>query len=308
MAGDYIIQIDDTPVFGLSLNEAVELMRGERGAPIIITISREGVDPFEVEIIRDYIKIRSVKSEVVDDVGYLRITSFNEQTESGLISAIKKIQSKSNINIIGYILDVRSNPGGLLTQAVKVTDIFLQRGEIVSTRGRDKKDIKRYRAKKADITNGKPLVVIIDSGSASASEIVAGALQDHRRAIIIGTQSFGKGSVQTIIPFQVSNSENLTGIRLTTARYYTPSGVSIQGKGITPDIIIEQGEFESYDYKTFSESDLKDSLDKDINENNAESDTNEELSEFEKRLAVDYQLQRAIDLIRGVSLYEETMQ
>ena len=308
LAGDFIIQIDDTPVFGLTLNEAVELMRGERGAPIVITISRENTEPFEVKIIRDYINIRSVKSEIVDDVGYLRITSFNEQTEKGLIDAIKNIQSNPDNNIIGYVLDVRSNPGGLLTQAVKVTDIFLERGEIVSTRGRDKKDIKRYRAKKADRTNGKPLVVLIDGGSASASEIVAGALQDHRRAIIIGTQSFGKGSVQTIIPFQVSNSDDLTGIRLTTARYYTPSGKSIQGKGITPDMIIEQGEFESYDFKTFSESDLKDSLDKNNEKTENENKIEEELSEFEKRLAIDYQLQRAIDLIRGVSLYKETLE
>ena len=302
LAGDYIIQIDDTPVFGLTLNEAVELMRGERGAPIVVTISRDNIEPFEVKIIRDYIKIRSVKSEVVDDVGYLRITSFNEQTEKGLIDAINEIQSSASNNIIGYVLDVRSNPGGLLTQAVKVTDIFLARGEIVSTRGRDKQDIKRYRAKKADRINGKPLVVIIDGGSASASEIVAGALQDHRRAIIIGTQSFGKGSVQTIIPFQVSNSDVLTGIRLTTARYYTPSGESIQGKGITPDITIKQGEFESYDFKSFSEADLKDSLDKDeevISDNN---ETDKELSEFEKRLKIDYQLQRAINLVKGISL------
>ena len=308
LAGDFIIQIDDTPVFGLTLNEAVELMRGERGAPIVITISRENTEPFEVKIIRDYINIRSVKSEIVDNVGYLRITSFNEQTEKGLIDSIKNIQSNPDNNIIGYVLDVRSNPGGLLTQAVKVTDIFLERGEIVSTRGRDKKDIKRYRAKKADRTNGKPLVVLIDGGSASASEIVAGALQDHRRAIIIGTQSFGKGSVQTIIPFQVSNSDDLTGIRLTTARYYTPSGKSIQGKGITPDMIIEQGEFESYNFKTFSESDLKDSLDKNNETSENENEIKEELSEFEKRLAIDYQLQRAIDLIRGVSLYRETLE
>ena len=309
LAGDFIIQIDDTPVFGLTLNEAVELMRGDKGEPIMITISRENTEPFELEIIRDFIKIRSVKSEIVDDVGYLRITSFNEQTEKGLIEAIKKIESNADVNISGYVLDVRSNPGGLLTQAVKVTDIFLERGEIVSTRGRDKKDIRRYRAKKSDRTNGKPLVVIIDGGSASASEIVAGALQDHRRAIIIGTQSFGKGSVQTIMPFQVSNTDDLTGIRLTTARYYTPSGESIQGKGITPDIIIEQGEFESFEYKRFSEADLKDSLDNgnDENENN-EQNIEEELTLFEKRLAVDYQLQRAIDLIRGVSLYKETIQ
>ena len=303
LAGDYIIQIDETPVFGLTLNEAVELMRGKKGEPILITISRANTEPFELEIIRDYIKIRSVKNEIFNNIGYLRITSFNEQTESGLLEAIKKLEKDNEIK--GYVLDIRSNPGGLLTQAVKVTDIFLERGEIVSTRGRDKKDIKRYRAKKTDRTNGKPLVVIIDGGSASASEIVAGALQDHKRAIIIGTQSFGKGSVQTIIPFQVSNSDNLTGIRLTTARYYTPSGESIQGKGIKPDIIIEQGEFESFNYKRFSESDLKDSLDKnneeDLDENKDNIDN--ELTEFEKRLEIDYQLQRAIDLVRGISLY-----
>ncbi len=305
LAGDYIIQIDETPVFGLTLNEAVELMRGKKGEPIVITISRANTEPFEIEIIRDYIKIRSVKSEVFNNIGYLRITSFNEQTESGLLNAIKKIEQENKIK--GYVLDVRSNPGGLLTQAVKVTDIFLERGEIVSTRGRDKKDIRRYRAKKSDRTNGKPLVVIIDGGSASASEIVAGALQDHKRAIIIGTQSFGKGSVQTIIPFQVSNSDNLTGIRLTTARYYTPSGESIQGKGIVPDIIIEQGEFESFDYKRFSESDLKDSLDKN-NEEDVEENADNELSEFEKRLEIDYQLRRAFDLVQGVSLFNETQE
>ncbi|MDC3177917.1 S41 family peptidase [Pelagibacteraceae bacterium] len=302
LAGDYIIQIDETPVFGLTLNEAVELMRGKKGESIVITISRANTEPFEIEIIRDYIKIRSVKSEVLNNIGYLRITSFNEQTESGLLEAIKKIEKENQIK--GYVLDVRSNPGGLLTQAVKVTDIFLERGEIVSTRGRDKKDIRRYRAKKSDRTNGKPLVVIIDGGSASASEIVAGALQDHKRAIIIGTQSFGKGSVQTIIPFQVSNSDNLTGIRLTTARYYTPSGESIQGKGIVPDIIIEQGEFESFNYKRFSESDLKDSLDKD-NEEDLKDNEDNELSEFEKRLEIDYQLRRAFDLVQGVSLFNE---
>ena len=305
LAGDYIIQIDETPVFGLTLNEAVELMRGKKGEPIVITISRANTEPFEIEIIRDYIKIRSVKSEVLNNIGYLRITSFNEQTESGLLNAIKKIEQENKIK--GYVLDVRSDPGGLLTQAVKVTDIFLERGEIVSTRGRDKKDIRRYRAKKSDRTNGKPLVVIIDGGSASASEIVAGALQDHKRAIIIGTQSFGKGSVQTIIPFQVSNSDNLTGIRLTTARYYTPSGESIQGKGIVPDIIIEQGEFESFDYKRFSESDLKDSLDKN-NEEDVEENEDNELSEFEKRLEIDYQLRRAFDLVQGVSLFNETQE
>ena len=307
LAGDFIIQIDDTPVFGLTLNEAVELMRGEKGQPITITVSRDGTEPFEIKIIRDIIKIQSVKSEVYDDIGYLRITSFTEQTEDGLLKSIKRIQ-KENENIKGYVLDVRSNPGGLLSQAVKVSDIFLTRGEIVSTRGREKKDIRRYRAKNKDHTNGKPIVVLINGGSASASEIVAGALQDHRRAIIVGTQSFGKGSVQTIMPFQRSNAENVSGIRLTTARYYTPSGESIQGKGISPDIIVEQGEFESFDFKRYSESDLKDSLDKD-DENIKNDDADDtELSEKEKRLAKDYQLQRALDLLKGLSIFEESFE
>ena len=307
LAGDFIIQIDDTPVFGLTLNEAVDLMRGEKGQSITITVSRDSNEPFEVKIVRDIIKIQSVKSEVYEDIGYLRITSFTEQTEDGLLKSIKKIQ-KENENIKGYVLDVRSNPGGLLSQAVKVSDIFLTRGEIVSTRGREKKDIRRYRAKNKDHTNGKPIVVLINGGSASASEIVAGALQDHRRAIIVGTQSFGKGSVQTIMPFQRSNAENVSGIRLTTARYYTPSGESIQGKGISPDIMVEQGEFESYDFKRYSESDLKDSLDKDDENVSNDSAEDTELSEKEKRLAKDYQLQRALDLLKGLSIFEESFE
>ena len=306
LAGDFIIQIDDTPVFGLTLNEAVELMRGEKGEPITITISREGTEPFEVNIIRDIIKIQSVKHEVYDNVGYLRITSFTEQTEDGLIKSINKIQNE-NKKIKGFVLDLRSNPGGLLTQAVKVTDIFLKRGEIVSTRGRDTKDIRRYRAKNKDLTNGKPIVVLINGGSASASEIVAGALQDHRRAIIVGTQSFGKGSVQTIIPFQRSKDGNVSGIRLTTARYYTPSGESIQGKGINPDIIVEQGEFESYEFERYSESDLKDSLDKEDDENTNNTE-DADLSEKEERLAKDYQLKRALDLLKGLSIFEESFE
>ena len=306
LAGDFIIQIDDTPVFGLTLNEAVELMRGEKGEPITITISREGTEPFEVEIIRDIIKIQSVKHEVYDNIGYLRITSFTEQTEDGLIKSINKIQNE-NKKIKGFVLDLRSNPGGLLTQAVKVTDIFLKRGEIVSTRGRDTKDIRRYRAKNKDLTNGKPIVVLINGGSASASEIVAGALQDHRRAIIVGTQSFGKGSVQTIIPFQRSKDGNVSGIRLTTARYYTPSGESIQGKGINPDIIVEQGEFESYEFERYSESDLKDSLDKEDDENTNNTE-DADLSEKEERLAKDYQLKRALDLLKGLSIFEESFE
>jgi len=301
-AGDYIIQIDETPVFGLSLNEAVDLMRGKKGSPIIITISREGVDPFEIKIIRDIIKIQSVKSDIFNNIGYLRITSFTEQTETGLIKSIKKIKEDLDNKEIGYILDLRSNPGGLLTQAVKVADIFLERGEIVSTRGRKKIDMQRYRAKSGDLIDAKPLIVIINGGSASASEIVAGALQDHKRAIIIGTKSFGKGSVQTIVPFRKSN-DKMAGIRLTTARYYTPSGESIQGEGIDPDIIVEQGSFESAEYKRYSESDLKGSLD---NEKNESDESVVEPSPQEERLAVDFQLAQAVDLIKGLNIYKES--
>ena len=309
LAGDFIIQIDDAPVFGLTLSEAVELMRGEKGDPITITISREGVEPFEVNIIRDIIKIQSVKYEIFDNVGYLRITSFTEQTESGLIKYIKKIKEELDNKQIGFVLDLRSNPGGLLKQSIKVSDIFLEQGEIVSTRGRNKEDILRYRAKKGDHINGQPLIVLINGGSASASEIVAGALQDHKRAIIVGTKSFGKGSVQTIIPFKKSgNNKSTTGIRLTTARYYTPSGESIQGKGIMPDIIIEQGTFESKEFKRYSEADLKDSLDNEDNENKNDenSDTDEETEE-KNRLDTDYQLARAVDLIQGIGIYQETL-
>ena len=310
LAGDFIIQIDDAPVFGLTLSEAVDLMRGEKGDPITITISREGVEPFEVNIIRDIIKIQSVKYEIFDNVGYLRITSFTEQTESGLIKYIKKIKEELDNKQIGFVLDLRSNPGGLLKQSVKVSDIFLEQGEIVSTRGRNKEDILRYRAKKGDRINGQPLIVLINGGSASASEIVAGALQDHKRAIIVGTKSFGKGSVQTIIPFKKSgNNKSTTGIRLTTARYYTPSGESIQGKGIMPDIIIEQGTFESKEFKRYSEADLKDSLDNEDNENKNDenSDTDEETEE-KNRLDTDYQLARAVDLIQGIGIYQENYQ
>ena len=309
LAGDFIIQIDDAPVFGLTLSEAVDLMRGEKGEPITITISREGVEHFEIDIIRDIIKIQSVKYEIFDNVGYLRITSFTEQTESGLIKYIKKIKEELDNKQIGFVLDLRSNPGGLLKQSVKVSDIFLEQGEIVSTRGRNKEDILRYRAKKGDRINGQPLIVLINGGSASASEIVAGALQDHKRAIIVGTKSFGKGSVQTIIPFKKSgNNKSTTGIRLTTARYYTPSGESIQGKGIMPDIIIEQGTFESKEFKRYSEADLKDSLDNEDNENKNDenSDTDEETEE-KNRLDTDYQLARAVDLIQGIGIYQETL-
>ena len=236
---DFITAIDGESVLGLSLSEAVEMMRGPINTDITITIRRDGAEGFDVTITRAIIKIRSVRHRIERNIGYIRISSFNEQTQKGLEDAIKEIESELTDKIVGYVIDLRNNPGGLLDTAISVTDTFLERGEIVSTRSRDSSDIDRKSAKKKDSTNGLPIVVLINDGSASASEIVAGALQDHNRAIILGTKSFGKGSVQTIVPMQENNA-----MRLTTARYYTPSGKSIQGTGIIPDIIVEQSKIE----------------------------------------------------------------
>jgi len=235
LANDIITKLDDDQVQGMTLNQAVEKMRGPVNTKIKLTIVRKGAEkPIEVTLTRDIIRVRSVRSEVMgDDVGYIRMTQFNEQTTDGLKKAITDIGAKiANDKLKGYILDLRNNPGGLLDQAISVADAFLQKGEIVSTRGRNAEETQRFSARPGDLTNGKPLIVLINGGSASASEIVAGALQDHRRATIVGSRSFGKGSVQTIIPLGSGNG----ALRLTTARYYTPSGRSIQAKGITPDI------------------------------------------------------------------------
>ncbi len=236
-AGDYISEIDGEEVRGLTLNDAVEKMRGLVNTPIELTILREGSDkPLKLTIVRDIIKVKAVKYRVEDDIGYMKITSFTEKTFDDLQAAIDDIKAKVPADKLkGYVLDLRLNPGGLLDQAVSVSDAFLDRGEIVSTRGRDPKDISRFDARSGDLVDGKPLIVLVNGGSASASEIVAGALQDHRRATVVGTQSFGKGSVQTIIPLAENGA-----LRLTTALYYTPAGKSIQGKGITPDIKVDQ--------------------------------------------------------------------
>jgi len=239
MANDIITQLDGEQVQGLTLNQAVEKMRGPVNTKIKLTIMRKGQDkPIEVSITRDIIRVRSVRSQVEgDDVGYIRLTQFNEQTTDGLKKAITDITAKvSNDKLKGYILDLRNNPGGLLDQAISVSDAFLQKGEIVSTRGRNPEETQRFNARPGDLTNGKPMIVLINGGSASASEIVAGALQDHKRVTVIGTRSFGKGSVQTIIPLGSGNG----ALRLTTARYFTPSGRSIQAKGIVPDIEVMQ--------------------------------------------------------------------
>ncbi len=239
MANDIITQLDGEQVQGLTLNQAVEKMRGPVNTKIKLTIMRKGQDkPIEVSITRDIIRVRSVRSRVEgDDVGFVRISQFNEQTSEGLKKAITDITAQvGKDKLRGYILDLRNNPGGLLDQAIAVSDAFLERGEIVSTRGRNAEETQRYSARPGDLTNGKPVIVLINGGSASASEIVAGALQDHKRAAILGTRSFGKGSVQTIIPLGNNNG----ALRLTTARYYTPSGKSIQAKGIVPDIEVLQ--------------------------------------------------------------------
>jgi carboxyl-terminal processing protease len=238
MANDIITQLDGEPVQGLTLNQAVEKMRGPVNTKIKLTIMRKGQDkPVEVSITRDVIRVRSVRSRMEgEDIGYIRVTQFNEQTTEGLKKAINDLSGQSGEKLRGYIVDLRNNPGGLLDQAISVSDTFLDKGEIVSTRGRNAEETQRFNAHAGDLSKGKPLIVLINGGSASASEIVAGALQDHRRATVIGTRSFGKGSVQTIIPLGASNG----ALRLTTARYFTPSGRSIQAKGISPDIEVLQ--------------------------------------------------------------------
>ncbi|MCO4317475.1 S41 family peptidase [Phyllobacterium sp. 21LDTY02-6] len=237
LSGDYISKIDGVEVRGMTLTDAVDKMRGEVNTPIELTLIRKGADkPITLTIVRDVVKVKAVKYRVENDIGYVRVISFTEKTSDDLQSAIKDIQSKiPEDKLKGFVLDLRLNPGGLLDQAVDVSDAFLDKGEVVSTRGRDPNDITRFDARAGDLTKGKPLIVLINGGSASASEIVAGALQDHRRGTVLGTRSFGKGSVQTIIPLGENGA-----LRLTTALYYTPAGKSIQGKGIVPDITVEQ--------------------------------------------------------------------
>ena len=310
MSGDFITHLDGESLLGLTLNEAVELLRGPVGSEIIITIVREGEEePFDVSLVRDTIEMRAVRSRVEGDVPVLRIASFTEKTFPNLEDAINKhIEEAGGIeNISGFVLDLRNNPGGLLTQAIKVSDAFLNQGEIVSTRGREGTNSERYNATEGDLAEGKPIVVLINGGSASASEIVAGALQDHRRAIVVGTKSFGKGSVQTIMPLQGSGA-----IRLTTARYYTPSGRSIQALGVAPDVIVEfvppepEEEGEEADAQgPRSESDLRGALDNDsLSEDEQKQLEDERVAQEEtaRRRADDNQLAYALDIIKGLSV------
>lgn len=301
-AGDYITHLDGETVMGLNLSEAVDKMRGKVGEALQITVRREGeAEPLFIKIVRDIIKIKSVRHRVEDgDIGYLRIAQFTRNTFSGVKNSLSEIldEDKDGNNIKGIVLDLRGNPGGLLTQAIAVSDAFLDSGEIVSTRGRNSKDTRRDNATSGDLADGLPVVILINGGSASASEIVAGALQDHGRAIIMGTQSFGKGSVQTVIPLS-----NDGAMRLTTARYYTPSGESIQAKGIEPDIIVEQSKVEALKVRRHKESDYRDALDKDKQAKKDDKAESKDDKTEDKEKFLDYQLLRAKDLIRGVSLY-----
>lgn len=290
-AGDYITHLDGVSVVDMTLKEAIDIMRGEVGASITLTIVRGTENPFDLEIKRDIIKVQSVKHRFINNVGVLRISTFNEQTTTGLKKIIEELERSDNPPI-GYVLDLRNNPGGLLTESISVSDIFLEQGEIVSIRGREKKDVKVYSAKKGDLTNGKPLIVLINEGSASASEIVAGALQDHDRAVVMGIKSFGKGSVQTIVPIDSG------AIRLTIAKYYTPSGDSIQAIGIEPDIIVPRAELNIIDeYFTFRESDYKDALENETNDGNEEEE-----EDYTELLENDYQLSRAIDAVKTIAV------
>ena len=316
--GDFITHVDGESVLGLNLDEAVHLMRGPVGSDITITVTREGSpEPFNVKITRETIKISAVRSRLENGVVVLRITTFNEQTFPNLEEQLKqRVEEAGGMDAVtGLVIDLRNNPGGLLNQAISVVDAFLESGEIVSTRGRDPRDSERYNATPGDLAEGKPMVVVINGGSASASEIVAGALKDHRRAVIVGTKSFGKGSVQTIMPVQGDGA-----IRLTTARYYTPSGRSIQALGVAPDIIVEQRQLDDPNAEdnaedalpaARSEADLRGSL------------TNDSLTEDEKKMMEedqkrqeqtdalrqeDYQLSYAIDILRGMSFRQDEIE
>jgi carboxyl-terminal processing protease len=291
--GDLVSHLDGEPVMGLTLADAVEKMRGRVGSDIKLTIRREGREPFDVTITRAIIKIKSVRSRLEGKVGYLRVTSFSEQTDKGVKKAMKKLFDEAGGTLDGLVFDLRNNPGGLLDQAVAVTDAFLEKGEIVSTRTRKSEETQRFNARPGDLGKGLPMVVLINGGSASASEIVAGALQDHGRAVILGTKSFGKGSVQTIIPLSGHGA-----MRLTTARYYTPSGRSIQAVGIEPDIIAKQVKLEEVDQpEGRRESDLRGALKND----NGEKDSKPEKTVVRR----DYQLERALDLLRGLAMFSK---
>lgn len=297
--GDYITHIDGETIIGMSLNEAVDKMRGKPGTKVKLTIRRINEKPFDVTLKREEIKTQSVKTDIKDDdVFYIRIGSFSEDVDTDIKKAFEKVQKNRKEPLKGIVLDVRNNPGGLLDQAVAVSSLFLDQGEVVSTRARNEEDTLRYSAKGKDITNGMPIVVIINNGSASASEIVAGALQDHKRAVIIGEKSFGKGSVQTVVPLG-----DYGAMRLTTAKYYTPSGRSIQATGIEPDIVVHPAKLEEFtnDYG-FSEAEYTNALE---NETVKKDKDKKDKKDEDKDWRLDYQLSRAVDLVKALSVYTE---
>jgi carboxyl-terminal processing protease len=312
-AGDFITHVDGESVLGLTLDEAVDKMRGPVGSEIVVTVVREGTEePFDVSIVRDTIKLTAARGRVEGHTVVLRVTTFNDQTYDNMSDALKKsVEEAGGMDKVnGFVLDLRNNPGGLLTQAIQVSDAFLDKGEIVSTRGRNPQDSERFNAEPGDLTEGKPIVVLINGGSASASEIVTGALQDHRRAIVVGTKSFGKGSVQTVIPLRGEGA-----MRLTTARYYTPSGRSIQALGIAPDIVVEQPEPKpaaeagtedeaSGATRSRSEADLRGAITNDTMSDDEKRVWEEEQSRAEAAAKLredDYQLAYAIDILKGLS-------
>jgi len=309
-AGDFITHVDGESVLGLTLDEAVDKMRGPVGSEIVITVVREGeAEPFELSIIRDTITLTAVRARTEQQTVVLRVTTFNDQTFDNLADGLtEEFEAAGGAeNVSGVVLDLRNNPGGLLTQAIKVSDAFLEEGEIVSTRGRDPQDGERFNASAGDLIDGTPMVVLINGGSASASEIVAGALQDHRRAVVVGTKSFGKGSVQTVMPLRGDGA-----MRLTTSRYYTPSGRSIQALGVSPDIVVEQPrrapqseeDEESTTPRTRFEADLRGSLDNDSLSEDEVRQIEEEQARAEEAAKLreeDYQLAYAIDILKGLT-------
>ena len=308
MAGDLIIRLDDTPVKGMSLSDAVDIMRGEPGSPLTLTIMRDGVDqPIIIELVRDIIRVRSVRHEMLEPgYGYVRITTFQSPTGAALRDAVNALKEENNGSLKGLILDMRNNPGGVLDAAVQVSDAFLNKGTIVYTEGRIADAKQRFHAKPGDLINGAPIIVLVNGGSASASEIVAGALQDHQRAVIIGSKTFGKGSVQTVMPLN-----NNTAVKLTTARYYTPSGRSIQAEGIAPDIVIDGLQVTAAERSAFSpvrEQDLSRALDngKARSEDAAEDDEATEAAEAKEAsepLEIrDYVLAQGLNLLKGMNI------
>ena len=296
--GDYITNIDGETIIGMTLNEAVDKMRGKPGTKVKLTIRRVNEKPFDVTLKREEIKTQSVKTDIKDkDVLYVRIGSFSEDVDKDIKKAFEKAKKGRKEPLKGLVIDVRNNPGGLLDQAVAVSGLFLNHGEVVSTRARNEEDTLRYMAKGKDITEGLPIVVLINNGSASASEIVAGALQDHKRAVIVGEKSFGKGSVQTVVPLG-----GYGAMRLTTARYYTPSGRSIQATGIEPDIIVHPAKLEEFtDEYGFSEAEYTNALKNETVKDNKDKKANDNKKDDDWRK--DYQLLRAVDLVKALNIY-----